>query len=85
MNNYLVQIQIMPLKNLLDPQGKAVEQGLHNLGLTGVVNVRVGKQVQLSITAKDEAQAYQIAEDASVKLLANAVMEYFEIESIVAI
>ena len=74
----------MPLKNLLDPQGKAVMGGLQNLGINNVADVRVGKHITLQIEAADEAAARTIAEDASKKLLANAVMEYFEIEFVKA-
>ena len=69
----------MPLKELLDPQGKAVMGGLGNLGLKQIEDVRIGKNITLQIEADSEAQAKQIAEDASKKLLANPVMEYFEI------
>jgi phosphoribosylformylglycinamidine synthase PurS subunit len=79
---YNVQIKVMPLKDLLDPQGKAVLGGLQNLGLGTVSDVRVGKHITLQIEADTEAQAKQIAEDASKKLLANPVMEFFEIEMI---
>ena len=75
-----VQIKVMPLKDLLDPQGKAVLSGLHNLELTGVQDVRVGKNISLQIEAYSKEAATVIAENASKKLLANAVMEYFEIE-----
>lgn len=78
--NYTAQIKVMPLKDLLDPQGKAVLGGLHNLGMNGVQDVRVGKHITLQIEAADQAIAKSIAEEASKKLLANAVMEYFEIE-----
>jgi phosphoribosylformylglycinamidine synthase len=77
---FQVQIKVMPLKDLLDPQGKAVLGGLHNLGLTGVKDVRVGKNITLQIDAANEAAAREIAETASKQLLANAVMEFFEIE-----
>ena len=77
---FQVQIKVMPLKDLLDPQGKAVSGGLHNLGMTGVKDVRVGKHITLQIEAANEAAAKEIAETASKQLLANAVMEYFEIE-----
>jgi phosphoribosylformylglycinamidine synthase len=70
----------MPLKELLDPQGKAVMNGLSNLGLRSVSDVRIGKNILLRIDAESEDQARQIAEEASKKLLANPVMEYFEIE-----
>ena len=75
-----VQIKVMPLKDLLDPQGKAVLSGLHNLDLTGVQDVRVGKNINLQIEADNKEAAPVIAENASKKLLANAMMEYFEIE-----
>lgn len=70
----------MPLKDLLDPQGKAVMGGLINLGLQGVEEVRVGKHITLQIEAATEAAAGQVAEEASKKLLANPVMEFYEIE-----
>jgi len=81
---FQVQIKVMPLKDLLDPQGKAVLDGLHNLGMTGVQDVRVGKHITLQIEAANEAAAREVAENASKQLLANAVMEYFEIEFIKA-
>ena len=76
---YTVQIKVMPLKELLDPQGKAVMSGLQNLGLNGVEDVRIGKNVSLQIEADSTDQAKKIAEEASKKLLANPVMEYYEI------
>jgi phosphoribosylformylglycinamidine synthase subunit PurS len=79
---YHVQIKVMPLKDLLDPQGKAVMGGLRNLGLSAITDVRVGKHITLEIEADSETQAKQMAEDASKKLLANPVMEFFEIEMI---
>jgi len=69
----------MPLKELLDPQGKAVMGGLNNLGLNNVQDVRIGKNITLQIDAATPDAAKQIAEDAAKKLLANPVMEYFEI------
>jgi len=76
---YTVQIKVMPLKELLDPQGKAVMGGLANLGLAGVDDVRVGKHITLQVNADSPENAKAIAEEASKKLLSNAVMEYFEI------
>jgi phosphoribosylformylglycinamidine synthase PurS subunit len=78
---FTVQIKVMPLKELLDPQGKAVMGGLKNLGLNGIEDVRIGKNVTLQIDANTADQAKEIAEEASKKLLANPVMEYFEIET----
>lgn len=79
---YNVQIKVMPLKDLLDPQGKAVMGGLQNLGLTGVQDVRVGKHITLQIEAETEEAAKKVADDASKKLLANPVMEFYEVEMI---
>ena len=77
---YTVQVTVMPLKELLDPQGKAVMGGLKNLGLGGnIEDVRVGKNITLQVNAASAEDAKKIAEDAGKKLLANPVMEYFEI------
>jgi phosphoribosylformylglycinamidine synthase PurS subunit len=78
---YTVQVKVMPLKELLDPQGKAVMSGLQNLGLSNVEDVRIGKSISLQVNAESEEKAKQIAEEASKKLLANPVMEYYEIEA----
>ncbi len=77
---YKAQVKIMPLKDLLDPQGKAVLGGLQNLGISEIADVRVGKHIDLKIEADSEAAARSLAEDATKKLLANPVMEVFEIE-----
>lgn len=69
----------MPLKELLDPQGKAVMSGLGNLGLKKIEDVRIGKNISLQIEAVNKEEAQQLAEEASKKLLANPVMEYYEI------
>ncbi|MBC7554279.1 MAG: phosphoribosylformylglycinamidine synthase subunit PurS [Taibaiella sp.] len=74
---YTAHINIMPLKELLDPQGKAVNNSLHNLGLSNIEGVRIGKHVTMQIEAGDSARAEQVATDACKKLLANQVMEAF--------
>lgn len=79
---YNVQIKVMPLKDLLDPQGKAVLGGLKNLGLNNVADVRVGKHITLQVDASSEDEAKHLAEEASKKLLANPVMEFYEIEMV---
>lgn len=79
---YNVQIKVMPLKDLLDPQGKAVLGGLKNLGLGKVADVRIGKHITLQVDAASEEEAKQLAEEASKKLLANPVMEFYEIEMV---
>ena len=76
---YTIQVKVMPLKELLDPQGKAVMGGLSNLGIKEISDVRIGKNITLQVDAADEETAKKLAEDAAKKLLANPVMEYFEI------
>ena len=76
---FTVQIKVMPLKDLLDPQGKAVMGGLQNLGLNNVTDVRVGKHIDLQVEVDSKENALAIAEDAAKKLLANPVMEVYEI------
>jgi phosphoribosylformylglycinamidine synthase subunit PurS len=77
--NFSVQVKVMPLKELLDPQGKAVLGGLQNLGIHTVRDVRIGKTIQLQVDAASPDEAKKIAEEASKRLLANPVMEYFEV------
>lgn len=79
---YNVQIKVMPLKDLLDPQGKAVLSGLQNLNLQGVQDVRIGKHITMQIDAASEEVARGLAEEAAKKLLANPVMEFYEIEMV---
>lgn len=76
---FTAHINVMPLKELLDPQGKAVMSGLKNLGLNQVQDVRIGKHITLHIEANTKEEAQQIAENACQKLLANQVMESFEV------
>ena len=76
---FSASIKVMPLKELLDPQGKAVMNGLGNLGLQSIQDVRIGKHITLQIEADSKEEANSIAEEAAKKLLANAVMEEFEI------
>ncbi|MEO6548934.1 MAG: phosphoribosylformylglycinamidine synthase subunit PurS [Ferruginibacter sp.] len=76
---FTAQVKVMPLKELLDPQGKAVLGGFKNLGLHNIQDVRIGKNISLQIEAENAENAKQIAQDAAGKLLANPVMEMFEI------
>ncbi len=76
---FTAEIKVMPLKELLDPQGKAVMGGLNNLGISTVNDVRIGKHIQLQIDAASREEATAIANDAAKKLLANPVMEQFQV------
>ncbi len=75
---FIAEINIMPLKALLDPQGKAVKQTLHNIDFKTVENVRIGKHISLEIDADNKQQATEKVDDICKKVLSNPVMEYYE-------
>jgi len=72
---FIADINVMPQKEILDPQGKAVKLGLHNLGIDDVSDVRIGKHITMTLEAATEAAAQQMVETACSKLLANMIME----------
>jgi phosphoribosylformylglycinamidine synthase len=67
-------------EGVLDPQGKAIEHALHNLGFANVADVRAGKVISFDIDEGDAAAARAQAEDMARKLLANTVIERFDVE-----
>jgi phosphoribosylformylglycinamidine synthase len=75
---YIAEIDIMPLKALLDPQGKAVGMTLTSLGYSDVQNVRIGKHITLEIEATSKEKAMTIVNEMCAKVLHNPVMEGFE-------
>ncbi|MEJ7779150.1 MAG: phosphoribosylformylglycinamidine synthase subunit PurS [Daejeonella sp.] len=77
---FIAEINIMPLKEILDPQGKAVTGSMKNLGLQEIQNVRVGKHISLEIDAQSESLARQKVDEACRKLLANLIMESYEFD-----
>lgn len=77
---FYAEIDIMPHKELLDPQGKTVGKNLKNIGLTDLQDVRIGKHIQLIVEGIDEADARAKVEIACDKLLANLIMETYSIE-----
>jgi phosphoribosylformylglycinamidine synthase PurS subunit len=76
--HFRADITIMPHRALLDPQGKAVTSSMSNIGLPEISNVRVGKHIQLDITADSLEIAEAKVKEACEKLLANQIMEVFE-------
>ena len=71
---------VVTLKNgVLDPQGKAIQQTLNGMGFSSVNEVRQGKFFEVDVNEKDEAKAKIKVEDMCKKLLANLVIEKFEI------
>jgi phosphoribosylformylglycinamidine synthase subunit PurS len=72
---FTAEIDIMPHRELLDPQGKTVTKNLEKLSLSAIQNVRIGKHVTLQIEAANETEAHTLADTACKKLLANQIME----------
>ncbi len=64
-------------KSILDPQGKAVEHGLHSLGMNDIAQVRIGKYIEFDVHAESREEAERLSREACEKLLANPVMEDF--------
>ena len=73
-----VVVTLKPVVN--DPQGIVVRNGLRQLGFNGVGEVRVGKYIELTIDAEDEAQARDHVTKMCEKLLRNPVIEDYRIE-----
>jgi phosphoribosylformylglycinamidine synthase len=67
-------------EGVLDPQGKAIEHALHNLGFANVADVRAGKVISFVLDAPDAGAARAQAEEMARRLLANTVIERFDVE-----
>ena len=76
---YTFEVLVRLRPGLLDPQGKAVEGSLPAMGWTNVSGVRVGRHVELTIEAEDEAAARGQVEEMARRLLSNPVIEDFVI------
>lgn len=74
---FTAEINVMPKKGLLDPQGKAVSQSMGNIGLSQIGEVRIGKHISLEVEATNEDQASEFVKVACEKLLANPIMESY--------
>lgn len=75
---FQAQINVMPLDELLDPEGKAVTHGLNDLSLSQVKQVRVGKHIVLTLEADNKEEAETIADRACQELLVNPVIEKYD-------
>jgi phosphoribosylformylglycinamidine synthase subunit PurS len=75
---FLAEINIMPLKALLDPQGKAVTSSMKNIGFKTVSNVRIGKHITVELDADNEDEAKGIIDNSCKKILTNPIMESYE-------
>lgn len=77
-------VNVTPKAGILDPQGRAVEGSLGHLGISGVSEVRIGRRVELTVTATDEAEARSIVARLAGDLLSNPLVEAFGIELLMA-
>ncbi len=75
-----VRIHITLKNGVLDPQGKAVAHALHGLGFSSVTGVRQGKYLELELSETDIGQARTVVADMCERLLANTVIENYEID-----
>jgi phosphoribosylformylglycinamidine synthase subunit PurS len=82
MSSHRFAVNVTPKPGILDPQGRAVEGSLGHLGIDGVSAVRVGRRVELTVEAADEATARAVVERLAGELLANPLIEAYTIESI---
>jgi len=76
---FLAKINVTLRASILDPQGKAVQHAIASLGMEDVRDIRMGKYIEMKISSDDAEAAGRIADEACRKLLANPVMENFEV------
>jgi phosphoribosylformylglycinamidine synthase subunit PurS len=74
---FIAEIDVMPHKELLDPQGKTVANNLKHIDIAGVEDVRIGKHIRLVVAAETEAAARDKVDTACKKLLINPIMENY--------
>ncbi|MDG2139294.1 MAG: phosphoribosylformylglycinamidine synthase subunit PurS [Flavobacteriales bacterium] len=74
---FKAEIDIMPLKSLLDPQGKAVSASMKNIELSEITNVRIGKHITLEVEAENSEIANEKVNTACQKMLCNQIMESY--------
>jgi len=72
-------VTVMLKQGVLDPQGKAIAHALHTLGFSAVNDVRAGKVIELELAETDPNKAREVAEDMARKLLANTVIESYQV------
>ena len=73
------EVTVTLKRDVLDPQGTAIQRGCESLGYAGVKQVRQGKYFEIELDAQDEASARKLLGELSEKLLANPVIEDYEI------
>lgn len=76
---YMASVNVMLKEGIADPQGQTIERALPALGFTGVDGVRVGKRIRLEVDASSEEEARSRVEQMCERLLANPVIESYEV------
>ena len=79
---YRFAVNVTPKPGILDPQGRAVEGSLGHLGIDGVSEVRVGRRVELTVDAADQATALATADRLAAEMLSNPLIEAYAVEAI---
>ena len=74
-----ISIIVTLKKEVLDPQGKVIQQTLKNMGFKSIKNVRQGKYFDIELDETNKKEAKKVAEEISKKLLANLVIEEYKI------
>jgi phosphoribosylformylglycinamidine synthase len=77
---WLAKVHVTLKPVVLDPQGQAIQGGLHQLGFDGVQSVRAGKYLEIKFEAADRSEAERLADEMCSKLLANPVIEEYRLE-----
>ena len=85
MPSYRFAVDVMPRDGILDPQGRAVENALPQLGASSVHGVRVGRRVELTVEASDRTEARSLLERLASDFLSNPLVERWEIEEMEAV
>ena len=75
---FRAEIDVMPLRALLDPQGKAVTSSMKNINLSEINNVRIGKHISMEVDADTKEKAADVVDKACKLLLHNPIMENYE-------
>jgi phosphoribosylformylglycinamidine synthase PurS subunit len=83
MSDFRFAVNVLPKQGILDPQGRAVELSLPHLHVTNVSKVRVGRRVELTVTADSEAEARGAVDGLAKELLSNPLIESYAIELLV--
>jgi phosphoribosylformylglycinamidine synthase len=80
MSEFRYAVNVLPKPGILDPQGRAVEQSLPHLSVTNVSKVRVGRRIELTVTAASEKEALAVVDGLAKELLSNPLIESYEVQ-----